>query len=502
MRRILDHLTTGALLVLFAQRPVQAQVSEPEQPAEPEQPPQPEQPPENPAPETPAPTPEPPPAATPEPAPTPKPPAAEPLAGFSDGTAFLRSPDNFFQLLPNGRLQVDTYFYKSADRHPTNSVIIRRARAELAGWMGAFFFSLAGDFAVGAPAAANPVAQANLATTDDYGAYVPWGNLAVFQLGQYDAPFTRENRTSDKYFDFIERSLAVRALGIPSNKEVGLMVHGLLPKDVAYYSLGVFDGDGQNFRNADSKFDLIGRAWLSVLPTSLQSKLIARAGGSLWLGTRRNGMPVASQSTEAGLGFWSPRWNGSMMAPGPFELHQEGDLRAYALELNVNVLHRMGLRGEWVQRHQDLLVGDVSKAGTVTTVGHGRLEGQAGYLELWYWAIGDDLILGEPDLQLPPRVKSFGTAAPRQGLMAAVRVEYLTEDVGEDGTAASMAPGSSATGNTKVTAVTLGLNYWCTKRVRLSLNYGVYHFAGDSKAITGLPAATHQEWLFRFAFAL
>src|SRR5690242_10644539 len=71
-----------------------------------------------------APVPEP----IPAPPPPPPPPAAappaaapEPLAGFSDGTAFLRSADNQFQLFPNGRLQVDSYFYKSSDKIPNNT---------------------------------------------------------------------------------------------------------------------------------------------------------------------------------------------------------------------------------------------------------------------------------------------------------------------------------------------------------------------------------------------
>ncbi|HSU38680.1 MAG TPA: hypothetical protein VLJ38_03900, partial [Polyangiaceae bacterium] len=34
---------------------------------------------------------------------------AEPLAGVSDQSMFLRSPDNMFQFFPSGRLQVDTY---------------------------------------------------------------------------------------------------------------------------------------------------------------------------------------------------------------------------------------------------------------------------------------------------------------------------------------------------------------------------------------------------------
>ncbi len=468
------------------------------------------QPPEDEPPQTPeasqpeAPSPAPPepeaPAPAPPPSPPPPPPAAasEPLAGVSDGTIFLRSPDGYFQLLPNGRLQVDSYFYKSDLKVPNNTALVRRARAEVAGWVGTFFFSLAGDFAIGPPAAANPAAPANLATTDDYLAVAPWGNLLVVQFGQYDAPFTLENRTSDKYFDFIERSLAVRAFGIPSNKEVGLMAHGLLPQSLAYYSVAVVDGDGQNFRNVDSKFDVMGRFWLSLLPTALQSMATVRAGGSFWLGTRKAGLPLAGLSTEGGYAFWSPRWNGPMATPGPFELHQDGDLRAFAGELDANVGHRGGLRVEWVQKDQHLEVADVSKPGSLTAVGHGKVNGGAGYAELWFWPVGDDLMIGEPGLQLPPRVKKFGTAPPRLGVMLALRLEYLGEEVSGDGTD----QGSPLLGTTKVTALVLGANVWFTKRIRLSVNYGAYHLFGDARTITALPASGVQELLFRWALAL
>src|SRR6185369_8003149 len=122
---------------------------------------------------------------TPAPEPTPAPAtpvAGEPLAGFSDGTAFLRSADGEFVLLPSGRLQVDSYFFKSdlpVEKLPKPGFLIRRARAEVAGWVGSWvFFNIAGDFAAGAPAGANPVAQSNLATTDDFVALAPWGDKA------------------------------------------------------------------------------------------------------------------------------------------------------------------------------------------------------------------------------------------------------------------------------------------------------------------------------------
>jgi len=185
--------------------------------------------------------------------------ASAPLAGFSDGTAFLRSADNAFQLFPSGRLHVDGYFFKSANKTPFRGFLDRRARLETAGWIGpGFYFQIGGDFAAGPNAA-----LANLNATDDFVAVAPWGDLAILQLGQFDAPFTLENRTSDKYFDFMERSITVRAFGIPDNKEQGAMLHGYNDARNFHYSAGYFNGDGQNFRNVDSRFDVMGRAWIA-----------------------------------------------------------------------------------------------------------------------------------------------------------------------------------------------------------------------------------------------
>src|ERR687885_574804 len=83
---------------------------------------------------------EPPPAAPATEAPPPPPPAPasggnEPLAGFSDGTAFLRSTDGQFVLLPSGRVHIDGYAFVSDDK-PNPGFLLRRARAELSGWIG------------------------------------------------------------------------------------------------------------------------------------------------------------------------------------------------------------------------------------------------------------------------------------------------------------------------------------------------------------------------------
>jgi phosphate-selective porin OprO and OprP len=443
------------------------------------------------------------------PPPAPPPPAApapEPLAGFSDGTAFLRSADGEFVLLPNGRLQVDGYFFKSDNPTPNNGFLLRRARAELAGWVGPwFFFSIAGDFAAGSPAGANPVAQANLNATDDYVAIAPWGDLAILQFGQFDAPFTLENRTSDKYFDFMERSITVRAFGAPTNKEVGFMVHGIHPEKLFYYSAGLFNGDGQNYRNADKSFDFIGRAWLAPLAlTKLDAIKSITLGGSVWLGKKNNALPVATQSTQGGFAFFKPSWSttNAMGVTVPYELHQNGDLTAWALEADAPLAHRTGLRWEYVNKKQKLATNDVTKPDKQIPGGPATLKGYSTYGEAWFWVLGDDRIIGAPGLQLPPRLKKFGTTAPRSGLMLATRVEYLNETVTEAADTAALMLGDKVAGRTKVTSFELGANYWYSKRYRTTFNYVLNHFGGDAPFVQALKSKQEHEFLFRLAIAL
>ena len=473
-------------------------------------PPTPEAPP---APPPPAPVPAPPPAPPPPPAVVaPAPPPSleltlgEPLAGWSDGTAFLRSPDNLFFLFPNGRLQLDGLFYRSDDKTPFNSFIIRRARIETAGWIGTFaYFHIAADFAVGAPATAAPVAQSNLNTTDDYIGIAPWKTLAILQFGQYDAPFTLENRTSDKYFDFMERSVTVRAFGIPDNKEIGAMLTGYNDDRNYLYSIGVFNGDGQNFRNVDGFFDVIGRGW--VAPFSFNGPEIlhdAEVGASFWTGNRSNALAPATETTQDGFAFWSPSFK---TGPTSYQLRQQGRLNEFGLELNVPVAHKYGIRSEYVWKHQPLSVVDVTTPtpGPTSTaiLGGVNLQGWSMYAEAWFWALGDDRIIGDQQgIEPYTRWKKFGVRPPQDGVMLAFRFEYLTEDTTEESDAAMLMFGDPEIGTTKIWVYEFGVNYWHSKRFRATFNYDFNHFSGNAKAITMLPGNSLQEFSFRLAIAL
>ncbi|MFO0586787.1 MAG: porin [Polyangiaceae bacterium] len=433
----------------------------------------------------------------------------DPIAGWTDGTPYLRSPGNNFVLFPSGRLQIDGYgFVRPTDDMPHDSLLLRRARLELNGWIGSWvYFSIAGDFASGAPAAADPAPQTWIATTDNYVGLAPLGDRVILQAGQFDAPFTLENRTSDKYFDFMERSLTVRTFGIPSNKEVGMMVHGLpLANKGLYYSVGVFNGDGQNFRNVDDNFDVMARAWVAPFAfTEIDALKSVTFGGSVWTGKRGStGLALNTQSTQGGFAFLSPKWT---LADGKTsaEMHQIGDITAYALEANVPVAHRFGLRFELVHKSQGIEEDDISAAssGKLTPLGKGTLEGTSFYGEAWGWLIGDDRIIGEPGLQMPTRLKKLADPTPQHGLMVAARIEDLQEKITTD----TPALNNPNVGTIHVIAPELGVNYWYSKRFRATFNYAVNLFQGDTANIAkakeknGGGAGEH-ELMFRLGIAL
>jgi hypothetical protein len=446
---------------------------------------------------------------------------SDPLAGWSGDTVYLRSADNDFVLMPGGRLQVDGYFFKrDTDKLPAPSILLRRARIEVAGWVGRWaFYNIGGDFALGSPSAADPVAQSWLNATDNFVGIAPWQNLAMLQVGQFDAPFTFENRTADKYFDFMERSLAVRAFGIPSNKESGVMVHGLLPHQVAYYSLGVFNGDGQNFRNVDSHFDAMGRAWIAPFAfANVKGFENIALGGSFWVGSRgpaagtdsSSALRLASQSTQGGLAFLDSAWTiaspsatGGAATATPAEVHQRGKTQNFAAELNVPVHHRYGVRFEYVHKLQDLSVDNATKPAALVSLATAQLKGWAMYGEAWLWVLGDDTILPAPGLELPTRLKKFETTAPQDGVMLAARFERLDETVKTNRALAT----DPLSGARKIGALEFGVNYWHSKRYRATFNYVLNFLNGSAGGIDDARAklAGHKnehEFLFRLGIAL
>jgi Phosphate-selective porin O and P len=424
-------------------------------------------------------------------------PVAPPHADGSGDDLSLRTPGDQIVLTPAGSLQVDGAFFPR--QTPKSGVFLRRARVGVTGWLGpSFFFDLGGDFAP-TPPAGTDVAPSALPAADATLAFAPAGDRLIVQAGQFDAPFTLENRTSDVATDFIERSMVARTLGAPRNKEVGVMAHGLIARDRVYYSAGLFDGEGPGFRNLDNQADAIGRIVFSPLATSAGLLRRFSIGGSAWVGDHVNGPAFPVQASPGGVVFLEPHWVSGQAAPLSLALREQGTVRAFGGELSLPIGPRLGLRGEVVWKRQQLAEADASlPAGApAPPLGSAILHGLAGYGEVWFWLLGDDRLLPPPGRELPRRRQRSEGPSLDQGLMLALRFEALKEDLDTD----NPSLGDPGTATTRVVSGTAGVTYWRGRFVRLSANYVIDNWSGSSQTIRALVASgkLEQELLLRFA---
>jgi hypothetical protein len=446
----------------------------------------------------------------------------DPLAGYN-GSFFLRDPHNWFVLYPKGRLQVDSYNFPGrgdpppgvdpntvGDPRPRGTIFVRRIRPEIQGTIANHF-----DFQFGGEFGSTPTAGQYGTLTDAY-VIVNYSPVAQLQIGQYDVPFTLENRTSDKYFDFMERSLAVRAFGVPANKDAGAMLWGYAPNRLLYYSIGVFNGDGQSFKNQDSRPALIGRAFVAPLaPWARGRRWMQEAwvGGSFWwqdntnLGlnkeadaskstTGASANDLLALTTQGGLGFFSSNYGNKDSMGNAIRSHlaPNGQTLKGAVEANIP-WQRFGLRFEWVHQSVDLSRYDDSNpmnaaiVRAVTAInadktGAARLQGDGLYVELWAWVWGNYEMLEPPGIEPHPRLKPWGAApAPQWGVMAAAKIEHVGFDVTGLPTTGQCDNSSRtgcdpAQGHYAIDAFEVGVNAWLTRHVRLTANYVLNYLGG------------------------
>jgi Phosphate-selective porin O and P len=413
----------------------------------------------------------------------------------------LRTAGDEIVLFPEGSLQIDGAFFPR--QTPKSGVFVRRARVGVGGWLGpSFYFDLSGDFAPSPPAGAD-VAPSALPAADAYLAFAPDGDHLIVQAGQFDAPFTLENRTSDAATDFIERAMAARTLGVPRNKEVGVMLHGLVAGDRLTYSGGLFNGEGPGFRNLDNQADAIGRVVFSPLAASAGADAWRRVsiGGSAWRGDHVSGAELPVQATPGGVVFLEPHW-GSGPTALPLALREQGTVEAFGGELNLPIGPRFGLRGEVVWKRQQLAEANATllPAAPVAPLGNAVLHGIAGYGEVWFWLIGDDHLLPAPGRELPRRLGRPDAPLLGDGLMLALRFEGLKEDLDSD----NPSLGDPGKATTRVVAGTAGVSYWRGRFVRLTANYQINGWSGSSQTIQSLAigGTFEQEFLLRFAASM
>lgn len=430
--------------------------------------------------------------------------AGAPLAGYHD-VFYIRSADDEFRLYVGGRLQLDWYNYFGpgvADTSLKSTLLLRRVRPELSGeFLRIFQWQLSGDWGatsvenragtnetIAAKPGQTPTATSARFASAQTPAYRA-GATDVFlnvracdcfniQIGQYNAPFTLENSTSDKYLPFMERSLAVRALGIPTNKELGAMAWGDTKGDLFHYAVGAFMGDGQNRLNVDNRFDVIGRVYVRPLAGRRDALKNAQIGGSVRWGLRDPsyvGYDLPPMTTQGGFAFWSPIYKGEN---GFTHVLPSGAQTGFAGELRIP-LENVDLTGEvvYVNNHTREALEGFQATNTERL---GAMKGYSYYVQVGYWPLGNAFINGTPGTARPTHVDlSKPVREPKWALQLLAKWEQLHVDY--DSASRKGAPDpKNIDGTIKVNALSFGANLWATKHVRFSANYVLDMFPGSA----------------------
>jgi hypothetical protein len=462
------------------------------------------------------------------PAPPPPPPAAvyelQPAppeawhSGYHNGNFYIRSSDDVFRLYVMGRVHVDYYDAFGPGLNelapgsaPAHGFELRRARLELA---GEFFQQWQWQTGVEfAPSAASNVAgntgalsckvsattsaltcnptestvdapSVSPAPTDVFVNFAPssWANV---EAGQFYFPFTLENRISDNTTAFLERALVVRTIGAPTQRDIGAMFWGESPNRVLYYSAGVFNGDGPNRPNADSRYDFAGHAFVRPFASSTTSPTRwAELGVSVHGGSRdatKVGYDMPSLTTSQGFAFWKPTYTDSYGRL--IHILPSAAQEAFGADLYLPV-GNFDVTGEFVYADYSTREAVDGLQLSPFTERLGALKGWGYYAQLGYWILGNHEILGYPSYGRPIHLDLSQPQLPAQhGLQVVARVDQLGltyQGSSRGGTDDAKTP----SGDVNVTSFTLGVNYWATRHLRVSVNYGYYDLPTHSALAT------------------
>ncbi|MGH7270601.1 MAG: porin, partial [Polyangiaceae bacterium] len=443
-------------------------------------------------------------------------------AGYRNGTFYIHSPDELFRMYIMGRVHsdwIDQFGPAASNARPGSGIndgfFLRRARLELGGefyetwqWQLGAEFSSATAIDNAAAAQAQPACSVNGATgaldcstvretpvqaatvkpipTDVFVNYgpSPWGNVEV---GQFYLPYTLENRISDNTTPFLERSLAVRNVGAPLQRDIGAMFWGESPDRVLYYAAAIVNGDGPNRVNVDARYDFAGRVVVRPIARVTRSpSKWSQLGLSAKYGSRDPsavGYDVAPLTTQDGYVFWKPTYTDS----------------------HNRLLHIIPSDDQWgVAADVFVPVGDFDFTGEVVdevsftreavdgmqlspfTERFGILRGYSFYAQAGWWVIGDHGIIGYPSYGRPIHVDlTVPQKAPKQGVQVLAKVEglHLTYDGSARG---GRLDGKTPNGDIDVTAIEVGANYWATSHLRVGVNYAYYAFPGVGRPLSEL----------------
>jgi hypothetical protein len=480
-----------------------------------------------------APPPPPPPGAQPAPeppaaVPSPFPPEGESadermdVAGWRDGFFIRDSRDNF-RFYPHALIQADFYSSFGPGVHPDTAngqaplapdtalglqprLSMRRLRlgfdAELLKrWSFTSILEFGGQ-AVGNPGGTAETSAAKpgvvpSASTGRYAAVQSIGtapfpiDVAIsysvckcfnIQLGQFNTPFSMQNRTGDDYLDWMERNVGIHSFVLQSPREIGGMLWGELGPRVFVYEVGVFGGDGMNRPSVDARVDFIGRMFVRPFAGGATSDFAkyAQIGVSLRHGDRDPAAVAYDYTpitTNQGYVLWKPTYTDSLgrqihiIASGAQNVGGgEIRLRGGRFAFQGEAYYLVNNTREAVDGYQ-----------LTNTERLGRMKGLSWYGQLSAWPVGDAFLTPDPGVYRP-RHLDLSARSPSHtahGLEVLAMVSGINASYDGASRLKSTADSKTPSGDLTVYQIGVGANYWHTKHARFGVNYMAYVTPGS-----------------------
>jgi phosphate-selective porin len=448
-----------------------------------------------------------------------------PIAGRLGEYFYLRDAHDDFRIYFGGRAHIDAFFpfgpgvgdlAAGSGLEPT--FFLRRARPELAGeFLHRWQWMIAGDWGRTAVTNSNdqtftdvctvksgvqtcglksaPVAAASY-TAQPTDVFINFhaGNIFNLEAGQLRIPFTLENRTSENITPFLESSLPVRTLGAPLIRDIGVMAWGETPASIFHYEIGIFNGDGPNVLHQDGNFDGIGRVFAHPFATTdsvLRTLQIGASGRGGVRDAKSIGYDYPSLTTQEGYAFWKPTYTDSHgnlihIIPSGSQVTMAGEFYwpVSIVDLTSEIVYADHDTREARDGYQ-LVYPDSER--------YGSIQGFSYYVEVAVWLLGDRQYVRRPGYYDPPHVDFTKPLPPtRSSIELLAKFEQLHlvySSAGRAGTPDSKSPDGDIDAN----VVSFGVNYWATRRVRVSIDYDLNMFPGSeplTPSATGNPTQT------------
>lgn len=304
-------------------------------------------------------------------------------------------------------------------------------------------------------------------------------DAANVQYGKFKLPFGLEETTSTANLDFIHRSLV--AVHLAPGRDIGLMIHGRLAREIVEYEVGWFDRDGDNARTRNLTRVTGGRttAWrVAAVPGRNAESPYA----DVHLG-------VAGTTSDVPEGF--PALQGDAV------------LGARMFEADFWVLgtrRRQGLEFRWRPGPASI------KFETIRLTNERQEQSVAGedlpaYVAKGWYLTGTYVLTGEAKTDLPDEPRRPLLQGGIGAVELAARLERMTFGTADDSVEASTSPRAEHYLGNSERVLTLGVNWYLNRWVKLQYNF--IRETIDDPAQGPFPTApSFRSHVFRFFFQM